>query len=388
MKLTLADEVQDYLSKNLGLYEEMQAEDVTNAIEKQHFSHRGRIEATERVISTLLRSDKEQNDAVALTNTLTQYMTKMESPGKRNSYAWGHSVCHLFENYGRVVRIKEASNYGEPSKEHLLQEEYLESAHNLANEHVIRAIHLQEEICVERTLGAIARFNFDQFTNYDAQSRWKLRPDTIDATDENSVFLSETMYNDLTRIYVESKTPRDFARGVLEEVPRMSQEGLIGILQYVQRNIDSFDAETVGGFAEKILQEPVQSASKGLKAILGNIEEAEKYVDSQSGEVEVNKNEVYVDVEGTLLDSNGDLNESLYETVQNYAKKRDVFIVTGGDPTHLTNVLREQGVAEEYLPVGSKSDLRGKAVSFMVDDIDPMLQGIYAKDWSKAEELW
>jgi len=76
---------------------------------------------------------------------------------------------------------------------------------------------------------------------------------------------------------------------------------------------------------------------------------------------------VFCDVEGTLLDDAGKVDDVLLSILKNEAKAKSVTLWTGGDPEKISGRLLHAGIKQ--FPLVSKHDFRGCNVEIVYDDL-------------------
>ncbi|MBP5344283.1 MAG: hypothetical protein J6Y85_04350 [Alphaproteobacteria bacterium] len=90
---------------------------------------------------------------------------------------------------------------------------------------------------------------------------------------------------------------------------------------------------------------------------------------------------IWVDIDGTLFDDEGNFREGLYETLVAISKYEKVTIFTGGDIKKQTERLKKAGVDTEKFPVVPKEDYRGYLFTgFIIDDDSPENQGFILRN--------
>ena len=77
-------------------------------------------------------------------------------------------------------------------------------------------------------------------------------------------------------------------------------------------------------------------------------------------------NDVFVDVDGTLFDNEGELDAEVYQTVLVLSSEHPVTVWTGGNVTDAQNLLRQHKIDWKVLP---KSALKGAKVAIAIDDL-------------------
>lgn len=90
---------------------------------------------------------------------------------------------------------------------------------------------------------------------------------------------------------------------------------------------------------------------------------------------------IFVDIDGTLIKDNGELNTDLYDSLVEFSKYEKVTIFTGGNVKKQTERLAAVGVDTKKFPIVSKENYRGFLFTgFIIDDISPKNQGFLMPD--------
>lgn len=109
---------------------------------------------------------------------------------------------------------------------------------------------------------------------------------------------------------------------------------------------------------------------------------------SKSEELKHHYSGLYVDVAGTLISSDGQLNQKVLGKMREArAAGVKVTVFTGGSPEEAKEILLRLGVEEEFLSVDPKGDYLGEKLGTVIDDSPPESQGFAANSWVKPEEL-
>lgn len=93
---------------------------------------------------------------------------------------------------------------------------------------------------------------------------------------------------------------------------------------------------------------------------------------------------IFVDFSNTLVEM-GQLNEWLLKAIREWsAAGMKVTVFTGGDPGHCTELLNELGVND--IKVSAKSEYKGKLLQLLIDDLQPVFQGLQSVSHLKPPE--
>ena len=90
---------------------------------------------------------------------------------------------------------------------------------------------------------------------------------------------------------------------------------------------------------------------------------------------------IFVDIDGTLIKPDGQLDTELYDLLCRVSQYEKVTIFTGGDIENQKFKLSQLGMDTSKFPIVSKDDYRGHLFTgIIIDDIRPELQGFIAGD--------
>ncbi len=247
--------------------------------------------------------------------------------------SYTHSVCHLFEGYGKV---------GSPSYLNLTAQ--LSTAGELANYTIKKAMDAQNFGCVDRIIYPIMKLNLLH----------------IDEGLDNFTFKPEIL------------TDTGFIMDFSSERKGGGYES--------QHLIDFCRSGDIGEFFLKYTE--ARRREKGLPSIAGTNEVV-------SG--------VFIDVEGTLIghdvyDQGDRFRGERLPLTQEYALKKikegiPVTIFTGAHPEDIIKNLEYAGVDEKLHDVKSKDEFIGKTLETCVDDTNPIMQGFRAKTYYNSGKI-
>lgn len=106
---------------------------------------------------------------------------------------------------------------------------------------------------------------------------------------------------------------------------------------------------------------------------------------------------LFVDVSGTLIGSDGKLNQKVIARMKEaIASGTKICVFTGGsvreakrmlDGLGFEDIFTSEDVFTSYIPVEPKSAYFGRKLEMLIDDTPPEYQGFAATDWKKPEEL-
>ncbi len=303
---------------------------------------------------------------------------RLPSYGVRGFSGWSHSLCHTFEKYEKMQEGRE------------VRRSLLNSRHNqpyatkLVDEAIRRALEVHAIGCLNRILGPIEALNIDN-TDLDQADggAFYFRPESLTNPELQALFSRDKYSSESPILLLTATTPRDLLVDIVKKriqhpagkdyygpdftYANFPIEKLIVTLEKLQPELSQAEIE-------RYLALRIDSNSKTgipLDELKENIATAEKANEFIPG--------IFVDIEGTLLDKQGELNDRHIKSLQDaHNAGNKIIIITGGDIGSATIRLRELGVPEAYLPVQSKAGYRGKLLEILVDDTDPKTQGLKA----------
>lgn len=266
---------------------------------------------------------------------------------------WSHSLCHLFEKFGRGG---DTSFFDSASS--------LPAAEKLFLENAKRAVQRRDLSNSPRTTGAVVKYNLSRLDATSLDGPFPFRPMSEDVKRFSMLFDPDSAETELFT----ADTPRAFLAGMVRNLKVLSknpvqQVALLGMIA------PSLSEDEVNAFLAKFGS--VNGAVPSLTELQENVAEAASASEFLSG--------TFVDVDDTLIE-NGALNERIANRIAKILEGGGaVTVVTGGDPDAQTETLRALGLPEAFLPVQSKAMLRGKIVELLIDDTPPEVQGFRAK---------
>ena len=298
---------------------------------------------------------------------------------------WSHSLCHLYENYGR----------GDSGRS-LLKEPGLKEANTRAiNEAGRRMVEVGDLGCMPRIVIPLLRWNLDQIDPGNLDAPIALKPEGLEDADYVKYLESLEEDNETKKMLVLSraKTVRELLVGMVRQDVKDDRQGLCysistnmaRLLRILEGLRPEITIEELNNYMSRAVYNQMGRdtgiAKIGYEALKDNVETAEKATEMCPG--------LYVDVDGTLLLHEKGKGLQLNEAVLNAMKEAgemgvSVTIVTGGDPELKAKQLLGVGLSETYLPVKSKYDYRGKALELLLDDTAPEIQGLKAGSYHNA----
>ncbi len=326
--------------------------------------------ATEGMINTVFKLRGHTGLPYAeLINALADIYIQQDG-GWRSAFAnWSHSLCHLFEKYGRNTDPKY------PSHSFLEVPSDLPAAEKLFLENARRAIDEGELSNTSRTTGAMVRFNIDQLTPETLDGAFPFRP--LPEERERFLKLHRSEYETQQRLFFSAETPREFLVSMVRALEKFSytpEENIPPLLLIA----DSLTPEELTAYLQKFAS--VNGQVPTIDELRDSIAVAEAATEALPG--------TFVDVDDTLV-IKGELNERVVEAITKRADKGEsVTVVSGGDPSTQTGLLRSLGLDERFLPVQSKDVIRGKVVEKLIDDTPPAFQGVRATSYSTPNNAW
>lgn len=277
---------------------------------------------------------------------------------------WSHSLCHLFEQYNRGESFLDRASD-------------LPAAEKLFLENARRAVEEGELSCTDRTTGAMVRYNLDHLDASNLDGAFPFRPTPQEPEEFAALFDEDDECGRGERLFFTAATPREFLVSMVRKQKWLSgyparQVELLALIE------ESVTPEELAAYLAK--HGRVNGEVLSLAELRAGVASAAAATEMLPG--------TYVDVDGTLI-VDGALNERVAKHMVKRAQEGEAFtVVTGGDPDAQTELLRELGLPGKFLPVVSKSTLRGKIVERLIDDSPPAYQGFRAVEHSTPNYIW
>jgi len=305
----------------------------------------------------------------------------------RGFQSWSHSLCHVFEHYGR----------GEEQADSLLCSASIQpSCTRLIDEAVARSVKNSSAGCMHRIVGPLLTYNIDQIVPDDLDGKWAYKPASL----ENEKFvriINGDKEDSEMALFCTSTSPRPVLLALIKKYvdPNNKYKEYSALHALEPEKLAALLAKLVPGDisaeeADVVVRQRFEKEGLDRLTLMGNlaqVESAKELVDA-----------VMVDVDGTLV-----LEEALSSNVLSLmealaAAGRRVIVFTGGDPEKQTEKLVQLGLDAKFLPVQSKEKYRGKILETVIDDTLPQLQGFktgnyyhgragWKKDWRDKYEI-
>lgn len=305
-----------------------------------------------RVLASRERTGKPYNEILDAT---ADVFTTIGN--KYNFQGWSHSLCHLFENYGKGASFLDVPDA---------------TAGKLVDEAVRRSIEGHEKGCIDRIVQPIVSYNLDHMDPAALDARFPFKQDSLNNEELASLVRGE--YSMHASIFCTANSPREFLVTCVKEkvfLPRgmtgLPPEMVVTFLNAIKNDVTEEEMHT---YINKFYR--VNDQETTLETLTGNFTESLDASEKLEG--------VYVDVEGTLITKKeGKLNDRLVTLMEKESTAgKKVVVFSGGAPEEMTQRLRSLGFPEKFLPVVSKNDFRGKVLDEVIDDTIPQYQGFKA----------
>ena len=270
---------------------------------------------------------------------------------------WSHTVCHLYESYGRDKTY---------SGSFLNSPDTLPAGKSLMSEAVRRAAAVGTSGCLDRITQPVIKYNLDNLPD-DVNAPFAFYPEMDEETKQQYAKETWRAYSpsDESKLFLSNDTPKQFILEALKKNPAVIVEAGTRLVPYLKAIENELGPEE----AAKLIPETLRR-DNGITSL----EQLAQNLETATGEhQEMAPKATYVDVDGTLI-VDGKLYRSTVEKIKR--SSMPVVIFSGGDPNEQTERLRKLGCPEEYLPVISKNDFRGKKLQgVLIDDTPPDFQG-------------
>ncbi|MBI1327057.1 MAG: hypothetical protein GC136_05400 [Alphaproteobacteria bacterium] len=269
---------------------------------------------------------------------------------------WTHQVCHLFEKYGQELSTAALPH----SFDSLLSApDFYPAAEILINEMIKRLEALGGNGPVpnsNRIFTPIGLLNIDALAENPHLNTWRFMPAALN----NEAVLCRV--RDISSAMFSSPTPEEFYNKLVS-----------GDVVYKGGR---YSDETV----EKLRQFII--ARGGESAVPAN------FLQTGAPEEEIADIVAY-DVDGTLLDAQGNLQVHVY--IQLLEDSDEAEIYTGGNIEdnikRLKEAIERAGLHGRWDEMKPKTSLEGLNIKRLVDDTPPQLQGFKAQEWVHPDKL-
>lgn len=275
---------------------------------------------------------------------------------------WSHSLCHLFEKYGKGTGFSYLDN---PDTHDI--------GGTLIEEAVRRSVEADDLDQMTRILGPLLQYNMDHLDPEMLDGVFPFKPSISESDMQKFLELMDRQpdkeYHGINiKYFLDASTPKEMVAMLVENKEPFGQspERVLKLLEAVR-----------GDVPEDMMQEYIREIYQvdgSLTALESNFATSLEARELSEG--------VYVDVDDTLIDDSGELKEGILNKINELALNgHDVVIFSGGDPDEQTSRLRSLGFPEQFLPVVPKAGFKGKLLEILIDDTSPEYQGFGAKSY-------
>lgn len=268
-------------------------------------------------------------------------------------HRWSHSLCHLFEDYS----CDDGSSFFNSSKNEPIMAKLIQEA--------ARRMIKQERPPANETriIGPLIEYNIHNLKTEQLDAEFPFRPNFP----ERELFAQK--FDNKSRCFLTCKNPREFITQMVINKWYVGQisENLFGLISAVKEEAGE---ENIKTFAEEYIK--INDREISIDELAENVNMANDAKETADG--------IFVDVDGTLINRYGKLNEQLLYFLAVEAKSgKQITIFTGGSPDEQTEKLRTMGIPEIFLPVLPKEFYKGKRLETLIDDTPPIYQGFSVK---------